>query len=84
MVPVVDSAAVLPSLFGFPLRDLFDGELEEYLRDLSRLTRRLRSLRAELVAEAERRGVKCRPKLGVREILALSLEPEPFLTPPSR
>jgi len=83
-VPEDDLAEIAPWAFAFPLEGLLPGELALALRELVSLRQLTRAWMAELLAEAERRGISCRPKLGVFEILALALEPEPFPTPGSR
>jgi hypothetical protein len=81
MVPEDDLAEIAPWAFAFPPKGLLPGELALALRELECLRRLNRACIAELLAEAERRGVSCRPKMGVREILALGLETEPPVTP---
>ncbi len=81
MVPEDDLAEIAPWAFAFPPEGLLPGELALGLRELECLRRLTRALEAELLAEAERRGIPCRPKLGVFEILALALEAEPSPTP---
>ena len=73
--PDEDLAEIAPWAFAFPPEGLLPGELALALRELECLRRLTRALAAELLAEAERRGIPCRPKLGVCEILALGGAP---------
>ncbi|MCU0280899.1 MAG: hypothetical protein MUE66_03525 [Acidimicrobiia bacterium] len=75
--PDEDLAEIAPWAFAFPLEGLLPGELALARRELECSRRLTRALEAELPAEAERRGIPCRPKLGVGEILSLEAEPSP-------
>jgi hypothetical protein len=76
----VDLAKTAPWLFRFPvgpsLRSLKDG-----LGALLILDCLARARCVDLIAEARRRGLPCQAKLGVGDILALSLEYKSPFTP---
>jgi len=82
MVDAVDSAESVPWLLRLPPGPSV-GSFKDVMLALGRLKCQARARCVELIAEFHRRGLPCEYKLGVRDILALSLEPEPFLTPRS-
>jgi hypothetical protein len=80
MVDAVDLAESVPWLLRVPPGPSV-GSFKDVMLALGRLQCQARARCVEFVAEFHRRGLPCEYKLGVRDILVLSPEPEPFLTP---